>query len=271
MISRRKFPRLVVLLASLVGICLTLSYAGPKAHADTRQQQFLAVIKYLADYVDLTDQAEVDRILGTQLALVRHWSNPPGDCKDPINIRVSEGDAYVAAPGFWYKWTPDGKHVMTRRGIADPPGPDTAPRDPSFGYMVTRTTDCSERFHAVEPRVEAEIRFDYTPGFACITEDDLRSGLPGGETPFATDGGQPYWYRGKTTEDYGVLVDTERSPCAGGFLITQNERYGKRDLRVGEKLQSCLKERFINPPHKDNDFEYCGTFWTLMQDELGRH
>lgn len=262
MVSRRKLPRLVFSLIGIAGICLTLSYAGPKAHADTRQQQFLAVIKYLADDVDLTDPAEVGRVLGTQLALVRHWSNPPGDCKDPINIRMSEGDAYVAAPGFWYKWMPEGKRVMAH---------DTTLRDPSFGYMVTKTTDCSERLHSVEPRVEAEIRFDYSPGFACITEDDVRAGLPGGETPFATDGGRPYWYRGKTTEDYGVLVDTERSPCAGGFLITQDERQGKRSLRVGEKLQSCLKERSTNPPHKDNDFEYCGTFWTLMQEELGRH
>lgn len=271
MYPRPKLPCIAVLLASVAGICLGLSYGAAMAVADTHQQQFLAVIKYLADEVDLTNPAEVGRTLGTKLSLRRQWSNPPGDCRNPTYIRTSEGDAYTADADFWYKWTPEGRHVVVHSIPGLPPGPDTTLRAPSFSYTISKTTDCSERFHAVEPRIEVEIRFDNTPGFTCITEDDLRSGLPGGETPFATDGGRPYQYRGKITEDYGVLVYTDRSPCAYGFSIWQDERYGKRSQRVEEKLQSCLRERWINPPHKDNDFGYCGTFWTLMQEELDRH
>jgi hypothetical protein len=276
MIPRRKLPRLVVSLIGIAGVCLTLSCAKIPV-ADTPQQRFLALVRYLADEVDLTDPAEVGRVLQTKISLRRQWSSPPGDCKDPTYIRSSEGYVYEADADFWYKWTPEGRHVVVRQSMYGLP--DTTLGDPKFSYMITKTTDCSERFHAVQPRIEAEIRFENSPGFTCITEDDVRSGLPGGEKVVATDGAVPYFYHGKTTEDYGVLVDTDRSPCAYGFIISQDERNGARSRRVNTKLNECTKrhrteaisKNDLEALYQNDDAEYCGTAWTLMEQELGHH
>lgn len=271
MISRPKGPRLAVLLISVAGICLALSCGGPKAHADTRQQQFLAVVKYLADYVDLTDPVAVGRALQTTVSVRKQWSMPLDDCKGSA-ATIQSTYIYAAASDFWYQPTPEGRHFFVQ-GLPVLPGgqsTDTMTGDPEFRYLVSKTTACSGQGHGMERRAEADMTFDGLPAYACITENDLKAGLPGGKVVWATDGFRPFEYYGRSIQDTGVYLEADNRECAFTIRMFQNEHYGKREMKVRDEIDTC-KKKFYAEHHHENPAGRCPSFDVLMREELGQH
>jgi hypothetical protein len=141
--------------------------------------------------------------------------------------------------------------------------------DPRFSYTLSRIRSCSGR-HAVDPSISAEVRFEGLPAFACITDENLKSVFPGIGRVQGTDGVRPYWYYGKVTEEYGLLVDfgnVFEKQCSVGVFIQQNENLGKRFTRAYSKFQACLQRRFTEPPFKANDIAFCGIAQSWVEKE----
>jgi hypothetical protein len=189
------------------------------------------VIKALADSGELTDPEAIGRILQTKIVHLKHWAGPVGECKEPSSLQTVEGDAYAAADLPWYKSRSDGVPTSL---IREQFGSAFVTGDPTFSYSISKMTHCSGSY-AVEPEFYAELRFEYLTRFTCITAETLKSELPEIERAENTIAPAPYMYRGKSTEDYGVLVNFgEVSPpeCVIGVLIWQDWRWGNRTRRA---------------------------------------
>ena len=87
--------------------------------------------------------------------------------------------------------------------------------------------------------------------------------------PEATRSGPRLYYRGYTSDQYGVLAALEftYSECAYDVSIWQSESFGYKAKRVRTKLNACLAQRAQGQPFKPNDYAFCGSLDALMDRE----
>ena len=135
--------RLCACLASIVLL------AGASSAAD-QGQNFLLVVKQLADSGKLTDPDEVARLLGTTLTSFNDsftdYSSPHfGSCNRPGQLRSAETHNFRPADDFWYK-------------PQLPPGTRAPFFGSSFSYQTSKELDCVGR-HSVDPQYSATLYF----------------------------------------------------------------------------------------------------------------
>ena len=190
---------------------------------ETRQDRFINVVRVLADSGRLTERAEVERLLQTNMVEVKRYSSPsdPGACeKSPTFYRVYEAVTYEPAPVFWFKETPGGRPKMFVPGWLGPGGPIGKP---SFSYIINRKLRCSEPPLA-EPEVSADLRFDQVPAFFCVAQADLERALPQAKFSPATDGAWDYMYEGPQRDTWASFDFVYPPECMLNVWIEKGSR-----------------------------------------------
>ena len=225
--------------------------AEPSASAGpSTAQEFLSMIKQVADSGDITQPGQIAQLFHMNLAPGRSGdsTNPAEVCANASNpkatTRRSAFDSYVANGEPWFKRRPEGAPVSMG--------------DPAFRYVNFRFTRCAGR-HAIAPEMSSEVTFNNVPGFLCIREADARAYLMGNSPPTIGDGATVYYYRGKVTEDYGTGVTLSfQQGCAIGVKIAQEMGAGLRTRRALREFNDCLeKRRAEGVLDRDGNSRYC--------------
>ena len=246
-------------LACLCGLLASIVLSAGASPAPVQEQDFLLIVKQLADSGKLTDADEAARLLKTTLTSFNDsftdYSLPRfGPCKLG-KLKSAEDHQLRPADDFWYKpQLPPGVRGTFFNGA-------------SFSYSISKTLSCVGR-DSVDPKYSAMLYFFELSSFVCVTTESLKSTFPGIVLVRGTDGGQDYNYRGFTSEDSGTFVTFGvPAPCSSGVSVIQDYRYGARAQRAYTKLSACLRARLEADSKKYPDTEYCGTFWELYEKE----
>jgi hypothetical protein len=264
----------------------------------TRHAQFIEVIKSLAAAERLDDADEVARLLRAKFTS-EHSDNSdyytkhqlPGECKSSLYVKNSYTDFYHTDSDAWFKMTPEGKKRLENYREKNRKWEEenaafpllaamwnwlVRPAETEFnkkrfetrmGYFITRTTRCSPH-HAGLLVTRTEIDFNNLPGFVCLNEADLKAAFPQGHAVPGQHGGRYFEFYGVTTEKTGALFEfSSFGDCYGGPRIEYDERYSLGAKRASVEQNACLaKRRAEHPSQKNNDFDFCGT-WSSRMDE----
>jgi hypothetical protein len=247
-------------LVHLCGYLALIVLVGGARPAAVQEQDYLLIVKQLADSGKLTDPDEAARLLGTTLTSFNDsftdYSAPRfGPCKFG-KLESDETHNFRPADDFWYK-------------PQLPPGARAPFFGSSFSYQTSKELDCVGR-HSVDPKYSATLYFLDLDEFSCISADDLKSNFPGIVLGRGTHGGEHYDYKGFAAEDSGIFVTFDvrfGSRCSPGVTIVQDYLYGARAQRARAKFNSCVSEHFKVDPQNYPDYEDCSTFRELYEKD----
>jgi hypothetical protein len=119
-------------------------------------------------------------------------------------VADQEEIAFSPSSDFWFRRRAEGQDVAVHNMLLGTSGPTGEPR---FSYYVSTKQLCYPGWNSLREETDATIWFNDVPGFACITQEQLKALLPGAKRHFATDGAIPYSYSGKARKNIGTSVE----------------------------------------------------------------
>jgi hypothetical protein len=122
---------------------------------------------------------------------------------------------------------PEGQDVVVPNMLS---GTSIQTGKPRFNYYVSTEWFCRPGWTKLSEVKDASISFDDVPGFACITQEQLKALLPAATRVHATDGVIPYSYIGKMEQNSGTLVQfmfVYGVKCLLSARIDEGTRYSR--------------------------------------------
>jgi hypothetical protein len=177
-------------------------------------------------------------------------------------------DYYSPKNEFWFAPAFGVKQDLTMQKLM---GNRTKP--PVLDYAISKSLTCGG-VHNDDPATEATLTFDNISDFLLIDEDAFKFLRPSALRGTANDTSDKIFTQpAKKADNYGAEISYALEQEMNGkyylksVMITQNEMFGIKALRIAETLEDCYKERRKETPNKRYDYDYCGTFDYMMDNQ----